>query len=203
MKLFVVGATGRTGRQVTGQALARGHSVTAIVRNAGSFDPQDGLKIVAGDPLDVDQLASALVGHDVVVSCLGQRLAADASLLQDAAAAMTRAMTSMDVSRYLVVSQGLLFPSSSPIVALLRLVLARYVADTTAMEQLVRASEVEWMIVRPPRLLEGGASRGYRIKVGGLPVGRRAMHRADLAAFLLDEAERREHPREIVGVTSG
>jgi putative NADH-flavin reductase len=125
MKLFVVGATGRTGRQVTEQALARGHSVTAIVRNAGSFDPQDGLKIVAGDPLDVDQLASALVGHDVVVSCLGQRSAADASLLQHAAAAMTRAMTSMDVSRYLVVSQGLLFPSSSPIVALLRLVLAR------------------------------------------------------------------------------
>src|SRR5260370_14779728 len=112
MKLFVVGATGRTGRHVTEQALARGHSVTAIVRNTGSFDPQDGLKIVSGDPLDVDQLASVLVGHDVVISCLGQRSAADASLLQDAAAAMTRAMTSIGVRRYLVVFPVLLLPRS-------------------------------------------------------------------------------------------
>jgi len=33
MKLFVIGATGRTGREVVEQALARGHQVTAFVRS--------------------------------------------------------------------------------------------------------------------------------------------------------------------------
>ncbi len=33
MKLFVIGATGRTGREIVQQALARGHHVTAFVRS--------------------------------------------------------------------------------------------------------------------------------------------------------------------------
>jgi putative NADH-flavin reductase len=202
MKLFVVGASGRTGRQVIRQALTRGHSVAAIVRHPGSLDPHQRLQIVTGNPLDADHLTPILAGHDAVISCLGQRSRADASLLQDAAAAMLTAMNRIGVRRNLVVSQGLLFPGWSPTVALLRVILARYVADTTAMERLVRASGTEWTIVRPPRLLEGGVPRGYRIKVGTQPEGTRAMQRADLATFLLDEAERREHPREIVGITS-
>jgi putative NADH-flavin reductase len=167
MKLFVVGASGRTGRQVIRQALTRGHSVAAIVRHPGSLDPHQRLQIVTGNPLDADHLTPILAGHDAVISCLGQRSRADASLLQDAAAAMLTAMNRIGVRRNLVVSQGLLFPGWSP-----------------------------------PRLLEGGVPRGYRIKVGTQPEGTRATQRADLATFLLDEAERREHPREIVGITS-
>ena len=33
MKLFVIGATGRTGQEIVQQALARGHQVTAFVRS--------------------------------------------------------------------------------------------------------------------------------------------------------------------------
>ena len=33
MKLFVIGATGRTGEEIVQQALARGHHVTAFVRS--------------------------------------------------------------------------------------------------------------------------------------------------------------------------
>jgi putative NADH-flavin reductase len=101
-----------------------------------------------------------------------------------------------------VVSQGLLFPSWNPIIPLLRLILARHVADSLGMEQLVRASDVDWTIVRPPRLKEAGRPRGYRVQLGALPTGAWAMQQADLAAFLLDEAERQQHKRKIVGITS-
>jgi putative NADH-flavin reductase len=161
------------------------------------------MQIVIGNPLDDADLTPILSGHGAVISCLGQRSPADATLLRDAAAAMVRTMARSNVRRYLVVSQGLLFPSWNPFVALLRVILARYVADTIAMEHLVRASDTEWTIVRPPRLLEGGASHRYRIKDGARPEGAGAMQRDDLATFLLDEAERREHPRQIVGITSG
>ena len=70
------------------------------------------------------------------------------------------------------------------------------------MEDLVQASDVDWTIVRPPRLRDGGALRGYRLQVGARPTGAWAMQRADLAVFLVDEAENAEHLKTIVGVTS-
>jgi hypothetical protein len=65
------------------------------------------------------------------------------------------------------------------------------------------ASDLEWTIVRAPRLRVGGHPRGYRVEVGRLPQGALSMDRADLAAYLLDEAQSRAHPNTIVGVTSG
>lgn len=202
MNLLILGATGRTGRLVTEQAISRGHSVTAIVRNPESLNPHTNLRSFIADPLDPDDLARVLPGQDAAISCLGQRSRANASLLRKAAAAMLVAMTRAGTRRYLVVSQGLLFPSRNPIIGLLRLVLARHVADSTAMEGLIQPSDTDWTIVRPPMLLERGAKRGYRAKVGALPTGAWAMQRTDLATFLLDEAEKQEHVRAIVGIAS-
>ena len=36
MRLLIIGASGRAGRQVTEQALMRGHSVTAVMRSVSS-----------------------------------------------------------------------------------------------------------------------------------------------------------------------
>jgi putative NADH-flavin reductase len=202
MKLFIVGATGRTGQLVLRRAISRGHTVTAIVRKPGTLDPHERLRTIPGDPLRVDDLAPGLAGSDVVISCLGQHSSKDGTLLLDAAGAMLEAMLSVGARRYLVVSQGLLFPNRNPIIFLLRRILARQVADSRAMEDLVRASDADWTIVRPPRLQEGGVPRGYRLRVGAQPAGAWAMQRVDLATFLVDEAENPEHIRAILGITS-
>jgi putative NADH-flavin reductase len=200
MKLLLLGATGRTGRPFLQQAIDRGHHVTAFVQSASSMKPAPNVTIVVGNVRSAHDLAAALPGHDAVVSTLGIRSKADGMLLRDSAAAMLTALCASDVSRYIVVSQGLLFPSRSPIVALLRRLFAAAIADSTAMEHVVRASACAWTIVRPPRLTEGGASRGYRALVDALPRGAWSMARADLAAFLLDEAENAMYSRAIVGV---
>jgi putative NADH-flavin reductase len=203
LKLLVIGATGRTGRLVTAQALARGHEVTALVRRSSALDPAERLRIVVGDPLRVDALAPVLKGQHVVISCLGQRSRHDTRLLQDAATAALTAMRRSGVHRYLVVSQGLLFPSRNPLVLLLRLILARPFADTTAMENLIRKCDVGWTIVRAPRLLEGGAACGYRVEGESRPRDALTMQYADVAAFLVDEAERPAYVNQIVGVAAG
>jgi putative NADH-flavin reductase len=41
MRIAVIGATGRTGRQVVAQALARGHTVTAVTRHPESITVTD------------------------------------------------------------------------------------------------------------------------------------------------------------------
>ena len=74
MKLFVIGATGRTGGEVVQQALARGHMVTAFVRSLeGIHLKNEGLKIVKGEVTDEEELFRAMQNHDAVVSLLGQR----------------------------------------------------------------------------------------------------------------------------------
>jgi putative NADH-flavin reductase len=201
VNLLLLGATGRTGRLVLDQALARGHAVTAIIRRA-EIRAEGRLRTVGGDPLSADVLAPLLAGQDAVISCLGQRSRQDRRLLHDAAAATLEAMARTGAQRLLVVSQGLLFPDRNPVLGLLRLMLARYLADSGAMERLVCASSVDWTIVRPPRLRERGAPRGYRVQAGARPIGAWSMQRVDLAAFLIDEAERGQYRRKIVGVTS-
>lgn len=200
MKLFVVGATGRTGRVLLSQAIGRGHQVTALVRRASVLVPIANMTVVVGDPRNTDELAAALPGHDVVISALGHRSKADGTLLRDSAAAILAALRRSGIRRYLVVSQGLLFPSRNPAIGLLRWFLADTVADSTEMEGVVRASDVEWTIVRAPRLKEGGPSRGYCICIGSRPRGARSMQRVDLAMYLLDEAEKATHPQSVVGV---
>jgi putative NADH-flavin reductase len=201
MKLLIVGATGRTGRLLAEQAIVRGHAVTAFVRSPQSLKPRTGLTIAAGNPLAANELAAVLPGHDVVISAIGRRSRDDATVLRDSAAAILKALQASPASRYIVVSQGLLFPSRHPIAVMMRWLLAIEIKDSGAMESLVRASDANWTIVRPPRLTEGGALKGYRVSVNGMPGGIRSMDRRDLATFLLDETEKSQYPRTVVRVS--
>ena len=198
MRILLVGATGRTGRLVLEGALGRGHEVTALVRKNTDLAPTKGLTVIQGDVLSPGDLRLAIPGCDVVVSVLGRHNKADRTLLQDGARAMLAALPSTS-SRYIVVSQGLLFPSMNPMIAVLRFVLAAAVADSRAMEFLVKRSALEWTIVRPPQLTNG-MPRTYRACVGNRPRGALSMARIDLAAFLLDEVDQAKFRRTVVGV---
>jgi putative NADH-flavin reductase len=187
---------------VIGQGLERGHEFSALARRRPTPGVARGLTIVAGDARSTGDLAAVLPGHDMVISVLGHR-GGDNTILADSAQALLDAMKMADIARCLFVSQGLLFPSRNPLLALLRLILARHVADSRAMEAAVRASDRDWTIVRPPRLTNKGKPGGYRAVKDWRPPGGSVMDRADLAAFLLDEAETGNYPRSIVGVAAG
>ena len=202
MRILVVGATGRTGRHVVNDALLRGHQVTAVVRDAKDFAASPDLQVVVADPCDAGDLRSILVDHEVVISCLGQRSHGDRHILEKSAGAMHAATRQCARKRYIVISQGLHFPSRNPLIFILKLLLASHVADSAAMEAKVRESDLDWTIVRPPRLVDGGRARGYATSVGTRPAGPASMQRIDLAAFLLDEAQTPNHLRQIVGITA-
>ena len=69
MKLALIGATGNVGQTVWNEALQRGYEVTAIAGNPEKLNiTNDKLTITAVDVFDVDSLATALAGHDAVVS---------------------------------------------------------------------------------------------------------------------------------------
>ncbi|MCU1280743.1 MAG: Flavin reductase [bacterium] len=205
MRLFIIGANGKTGAQLVDLALARGHAVTAFVRSPEKISRRHpSLAIVKGNPLDADALAAALPGHDAVLSALGARppqAFRRHTTVQDGAASTVAAMTRARVSRLVLVSVAVLFPQKGLRFAFFRWLLTQIRRDLEAAENIVRATALEWTIARPPRLVDSTAE-AYRSERDAMPVhGFTTSFRA-LAAFMLDAVADHSHVREIVGLAS-
>lgn len=77
MKVVVLGAAGKLGRRLVASCLARGHVVTAAVRNPDRIGdvlgsvPATGLRVVAFDGMDPATLDAALEGQDAMISAAG------------------------------------------------------------------------------------------------------------------------------------
>jgi putative NADH-flavin reductase len=75
--------------------------------------------------------------------------------------------------------------------------------DSAEMEGIVKASELDWTIVRPPRLTNGTRTEHYGVANDHLPPGAggaATVSRADVAHFMLDEVEQPAHIRRVVGI---
>lgn len=199
LRILIIGASGGTGQHALRIAVERGHHVTTLLRRPIPNSPPSVRQIV-GDPMDMADLAPLLFEQDVVVSCLGQRNAAMPHLLADAA------QTVIDSApahlRYVVVSQGLLFPTMNPLVFAVRAVLRRITADSASMEEHVCKSGLNWTIIRPPRLSNGPSHEAYVAALDRMPRGRSAMSRATLARFLIDVCENSGYTQKVVGLTA-
>lgn len=203
MKLFVIGATGHTGAHIVDLALGRGHSVTAFVRSPHKVrQRQERLSVVQGDPLSTDGLASAIPGHDAVLSALGVRPPAafrPHTLVGDAAASTVAAMTRAGVERAVLVSAAVLFPLEGPTYAFFRWFLRHIARDLVTAENIFQATALKWTIARPPRLIER-SDELYRARTGALPTDAKSMSFRAVAKFLLDTVEQRTHVQEVVGL---
>ena len=176
MKLVVLGATGGTGVEIVRRAIERGHAVTAFVRSPQRLKPfQDRITIKQGDLLNSAQLEKIIHAHDAVVSGFGPRVPiskGDANLLQQFAIALTRAMLHAQVRRVVVESVAFLFKDSivPPAYLLGSLFFRGVVADSSAMEQVFRESQLEWTIVRPPQLTDKPYTGKYRVRECACPL---------------------------------
>ncbi len=205
MRLFLLGATGGIGRELIDQALQRNHRVTAFVRSPQKLGvPRDGLTVIPGNLLDAKNLAAALEGHDAVLSAIGPPGAGRSTITSDSAQATVAAMTATSVRRLLLVGVAVLFNDAGILARILRSTLLRNVAEDSArMERIVKASQLDWTIVRPPRLTNGPRTESYGISDDHLPRGAGAnaiISRADVAHLMLDEVEQPAHVHRIVGV---
>lgn len=203
MNLFVLGATGHTGNHIIDIALARSHNVTAFVRSPQKIARRDKrLNIVAGDPLNAEQVAREVAGHDAVLSALGVRppqAFRPHSVVGECAASTVAAMTTTGVERIVLVSAAVLFPGEGITFAFFRWLLKHISRDLETAEDIVRSTPFDWTIVRPPRLTNS-ADTEFRVVRDALPPrGSVASFRA-VATFMVDSVEQRSHFRELVGL---
>jgi len=199
MKLFVMGATGRTGQEVVQQAIARGHYVTAFVRSPESITLRNGrLTVLKGNAMDENELSEAMQNHDAVISTLGPReVFRPGTLLHDSALATTRAMNRSGVKRLVVLSAAAHFPGIPNRIA--SFIMRNHMRDSLAMEAIVQANGLDWTIARPPRLTQED-SVTYRSREGAAPKMGFTLSRKAVAAFMLDAIEQKKHVHKIVGI---
>lgn len=198
----VLGATGATGRQVVSTALQRGHHVVALVRRAGTFTPREGLSEVTWPEVtDVSALTRALPGTSVVISALGGADKGPTTVCTDGIRSAVTAMKAAGVSRLIALSaHGVLETHDKSLYSLAVWAnVAERMRDKETMEPLITASGLNWTIVRPPKLSDHNQIGKYRAGTN-LPIRLwSSVGRADLAAFLVDEAETprytHAHPR--------
>jgi putative NADH-flavin reductase len=204
MKLFILGATGGIGQHLLHIALGRGHQVTAYVRSPQKIGFKDErLEVVQGDVFNAVQMARSMVGHDAVLSSFGPLTIRSSTLRREFGRALAAAMRKGDVRRTEIVSAAFLFPDLSLFGRLLKATLFRQmVPDMAGMESEVCQGDLDWTIVRPPRLTNGPARHSYRIVDGNLPKGGFVISREDVAHFMIGEAENAAHLKQIVGVAN-
>lgn len=200
--MAVLGATGATGRLVAAAALDRGHHVVALTRRPGSVPARPrSREVVWADLTDQTTLAAALAGVDVVISALGGARQGPTTVCTDAIRTAVPAMRTAAVGRLVAVSaHGALETHDGSLYS--RAVwsaVAGRMRDKETMERLIVDSSLDWTIVRPPTLKDLPATGRYRVGAD-LPIRLwHAIGRADLADFLVHEAEAPQfvggHPR--------
>ncbi len=189
MRLALMGASGRIGGHVLAWALTSGHQVTALARNPQALTPAAGLTVMAGDATDAAAVAQTVAGAGAVLSALGPRGTKSPALLADGRRHLVTAMDEAGCRRLVCVSAAGAFIQADPdtgflIKAILPRVLAKPFADVRAMEAAIRASDLDWTLIRASRLVNTALSGRYRVRPDFPPRGGGKISRADVAHFM-------------------
>jgi len=210
MKLLVTGATGGTGQAIVRLAIAQGHSVTALVRSvakAAALLP--GATLVEGDARDEAAILRGLDGCDAVISALGTPISPfrDVTLLSEATAALVSAMTLRGVTRLVCITgvgagnsrgHGGFFYDR----IFQPLILRKVYQDKDRQEEVVRASNLAWTIVRPTILNDKPATGRIMATVDLSNVHGGSIPRSDVAGFVLDQLTNEEWVRKTPLITA-
>lgn len=206
MNLTIFGATGATGTCLTEQALAAGHAVTAVVRDAArlSVPAHPRLRVVTADVMDPGSIVQAVAGSDAVVSAIGPRGTGPTAVIGDSARSIIAAMEKTGSRRFVELSGSIVADEGESLYMrylvkpLARRTFLRHVcADMRAGEDEVERSDLDWTILRPPALTGKAATGRYRVAIGRNLAHGFSISRADLAASILrllaDPATVRRH----------
>lgn len=206
MKLFILGASGATGRPLVNQALAGGHHVTAYVRHAAKLViTHPNLAVVEGQLLDSTKLGDSIRGHDAVLSTLGYSKLWDTQPLLAPALSLTmQCMQTHGVRRLVYESAYGTHETVQDLPFFFRvifkpLLLKHIYADHEATEELIRSSNLEWTIVRPVGLNNGPRTGVYRAAERLEKGDSFGISREDVADLMLKAAIEGQWMRKAVG----
>lgn len=203
MRVVVFGAGGRTGSHVVKEALAADHQVVAFARTPEKIAlAHPNLTVVQGDVRDAGQVEAAVAQGEAVISVLGPTQNRPDYQVSQGLGHILAAMLAHGLRRLVVsAGAGVRMPEDRPglvdriIVGLLKRFSRHVYEDMVRAVALVQAADLDWTIVRVPRLVDGPTSGQVRTGYVGQGTGM-SLSRADLAAFLVQQLESETYLRQ-------
>lgn len=194
MRVIVFGATGSLGRNVTEQALQAGYEVTAFARRPEVLEFEHSrLRKMSGDVLNADQVKGALEGQEAVIVAVGA--GARGQVRAAGTANVIAGMKYHGIRRLIALSTLGAGDSHDKLNFFWRhimfgLLLRRAMADHEMQEAYVRASGLDWTIVRPAAFsdeaCDGKIHHGSLENVVDLAL---TVPRRDVARFMVKQVE--------------
>ena len=208
MKIGIIGATRGIGHALLTLILETDHAVTVLARNPARLNltgPR--LKVIRGDIMDPEAVKRLVAGQNAVCSCIGMRPTwKHVDVFSRGATNILEAMGKDSLQKFVAVTGigagdskghgGFLYDRIfNP------LLLKTIYEDKDREEAIIRASRVQWMIVRPGFLTNGPRTGKYRalVKMAGVKAGK--ISRMDVADFILKELEKPRHFRKTLLLT--
>ncbi|MCP3923550.1 MAG: SDR family oxidoreductase [Desulfobacterales bacterium] len=205
MNILIIGATRGIGYQLLEYALSKDHKVTTLVRDPNKLEillENENLDVIKGDILDYGSVRKAVKGKDTVLTCVGVNITRKpVDVFSRGIKNVIKAMEDRDVSTLISVTGigagnskghgGFLYDKIfNP------LFLKTIYEDKDREEELIKSSDLDWIIVRPGFLTNGTMCGKYRVitDLNGIKSGK--ISRNDVAHFLLEQAVTPEYVRQ-------
>src|SRR4051794_33272039 len=209
-EIVVFGAGGRAGRHAIGEAVARGHRVTAVVREPARHRhlDGDGVRVVAGDVTSADSVALAAAGHDAAINAAVRLdvpsreffVAAAHALLDGLGRAGVGRLVLVGIGTTLETAPGVMLHDTPGFPAEGREFSRGHAAELGVFR--ATDSGIDWLVLAPPPVILDDTPRTGRYRIGGDQIlpggdGTSSFSYADLAVALIDEIETPKHHRTV------
>lgn len=214
-RVLVIGATAKSSHEIILQSLAAGYEVIGLARrpDALNFDHPN-FRAVSGDVYDQASLAAHMTGSEVVISMVGPRVdpMKEVEFMDLYTVGTGNIIAAMKAkgNRRLVVASSLAveneFPTSKPAEDDLGRMwiwnARRLYQDMAAMEVMVRESGIDYVIVRPPFLVEEPLRGDLEVAVDELTPKGRMLTYADFGQFVVAQVKGNSYLNKTVGLYS-
>lgn len=209
MNVIVFGATGTVGSLAVQDMLEEGHAVTAFARAPEKLGlTHERLTLRPGDVFDQASVSAAVEGHDAVVVALGSGMSRKSVVRSRGTLTIIRAMQAHGVDRLICQSTLGAHESWSNLNffwkrIMFGLLLRPVFLDHELQEMLVRASGLNWTIIRPSAFTDGPATDAFKTGFG--PTERDLtlkISRRDVARFLTRQLGDPSHLHQAVAISN-
>lgn len=206
MKILILGATGRTGKYLVTFALQKGYEVTCLVRYPEKVPAQNGLTILKGNPINIQDLELAMKDCDAMISALNISRTSDfpwASLrtpktyLSDVMEKVITVAKKFSVNRVVICSAWGVLETRKDIPFWFRWTIdfsniSVAYKDHERQEKLLEDSHLNWTIVRPTGLINTQHLQSVKETFQNKPKPSLLIGRSTVAHYMVESLKNQE-----------
>jgi putative NADH-flavin reductase len=208
MNITIIGASAGIGLETLKRGLNRNHSITTLSRSEIHVEEKKSLNMILGDATNKAYLVNSIQNADALIVTLGTGKNMKAtSLFSDFAKLIVEIHRENRITIPIIFVTGFGAGESKNYVSwIVKLFLNYFLkdvyADKSKMEEIITNSDLNWTVVRPGRLLNKELTEKYRIEntlFKGINIG--GINRADVADFLIKQAENQTELKKYIGIS--